>query len=347
MNASTAYKRRPSPLDDPAAFSRLDESEDTIFYTRERLVSHLDRVALETVERLMSSLIIGERPAVLDLMAGWESHLPRSLSPRKVVGLGLNAKELSENPALTDFVIHDLNKEPKLPFPDGSFDVVLNTVSIDYMTRPAEVFEEVARILVPGGLFLVVFSNRWFPTKVVKVWRDSSEPKRVELVEELFRAASAFHKTEVFTSIGAARPRDDKYAHLGIPSDPIYAVYAETKGAGAPRQRSVPRLRTPVRLGREELQERKEAARRTLCCPHCGVRMKKWEVPQTPFTEWDSEFMYVCFNDSCPYLVEGWETMSLQGNTGFSYRMVYDPGRRVFFPVAVPNLNIMKDGILE
>ena len=33
----------------------------------------------------------------------------------------------------------DLNAVPKLPYPDGSFDVVTCVVSFDYLTRPLEV----------------------------------------------------------------------------------------------------------------------------------------------------------------------------------------------------------------
>ena len=61
--------------------------------------------------------------------------------------------------------MHDLNRTPTLPFEDESFDVVLNTVSVDYLTRPFEVFAEVGGVLRPGGLFLVTFSNRAFPQK--------------------------------------------------------------------------------------------------------------------------------------------------------------------------------------
>ncbi len=32
--------------------------------------------------------------------------------------------------------------DPKLPFPDESFDVVTCVVSVDYLTRPLEVFKE-------------------------------------------------------------------------------------------------------------------------------------------------------------------------------------------------------------
>jgi len=164
-----------SPIMRDDAFSRIDESDDTVFYSTERFVSHIDSFALSTIETLIGELIIEEKPVILDLMASWDSHIPDKLRPSKVVGLGLNEKELQQNKALSEYVLHDLNSNFRLPFEDNSFDAVLNTVSVDYMTLPVQVFQEVGRILKPGGLFLVVFSNRMFPEKAVKVWRESGE----------------------------------------------------------------------------------------------------------------------------------------------------------------------------
>ncbi len=61
------------------------------------------------------------------------------------------------------------------------------------------------------------------------------------LVEELFRYSEAFHEPRVFVSRDKPRPQDDKHAHLGIPSDPVYAVYAEKKGP-SPKDRPLPML---------------------------------------------------------------------------------------------------------
>lgn len=47
--------------------------------------------------------------------------------------------------------MQDLNVNPKLPFEDNSFDVITNVVSVDYLTKPIEVFKEMRRILKPGG----------------------------------------------------------------------------------------------------------------------------------------------------------------------------------------------------
>lgn len=330
------------------AFQRLDETDDTIFYQTDRFVSHLDRTALETVEQIIGTLIIEDRPVILDLMAGWDSHIPESVHAAEVVGLGLNENELKSNKSLTRYVLHDLNANPKLPFADNTFDVVLNTVSVDYMTRPFQVFPETARVLKPGGMLLVIFSNRMFPQKAVKVWRESTEEERIILVEDFFRSVPDFEETRLVVSKGKPRPADDKYAHLGIPSDPIYAVWAEKKGAPqGRRRRPVPALSAGVSVSAEDFEERKRRVGKTLQCPHCGERMKKWRIPQTPFTEWDNEFMYICFNDACPYLLRGWSVMESQGNRGFSYRMMYHPERDVLMPVPVPNLRALKESIVE
>ncbi|MBN2123660.1 MAG: class I SAM-dependent methyltransferase [Deltaproteobacteria bacterium] len=331
------------------AFSRLDPSEDHVFYARDRFVSHIDATALATVEQVIGRLIVEDHPAVLDLMSGWDSHIPGNLKPREVVGLGLNGNELRRNKALTRYVLHDLNADPTLPFPDNAFDAVLNTVSVDYMVRPVEVFREVGRVLRPGGLFLVVFSNRMFPQKAVKIWRESGEDERVLLVEDFFRMAGGFDKPSVFLSKGRPRSEDDKYAHLGIPSDPVYAVYAEKKG-GDPHRKSRPEIRLTYgeSLSREELERRKKAVKETLCCPHCGEKLKKWAVPDNPFCcTWDNDYMYICFNDACPYYVRGWDFMYREGNRGASYRLMYNPEKDCCMPVPVPSPRALRESIVE
>ena len=51
----------------------------------------------------------------------------------------MNKEELERNPVLTESVVRDLNADPKLPYEDNEFDVVTNTVSVDYLTKPKEV----------------------------------------------------------------------------------------------------------------------------------------------------------------------------------------------------------------
>lgn len=328
-------------------FRRLDESDDALFYATDHFTSHLDDIALDTVKRIIGTLVIEEESAILDLMAGWDSHLPQGLAPSSVVGLGLNGHELSANKALSGFILHDLNQNPMLPFASASFDVVLCTASVDYLVRPDLVFAEVGRVLKPGGLFLITFSNRGFEEKVTEAWRESNEAERVWMIKDWFNLCGDFEDPQVFVSKGRPRSEDDKCADLGITSDPVYAVYAEAKGgdpARTPRP-EIPRQRE--RPPQAEIDRRSTEVAETLCCPYCGERMNKWEVPQTPFTEWDNEYMYVCFNDQCPYMEAGWEVMGRQGNYGISYRMMYNPDRDHLMPVAVPSTHTMRDGIID
>jgi hypothetical protein len=51
----------------------------------------------------------------------------------------MNEEELKANKQVTEYVVHDLNLEPDLPFPDNSFDVITNAVSVDYLNKPLEV----------------------------------------------------------------------------------------------------------------------------------------------------------------------------------------------------------------
>jgi SAM-dependent methyltransferase len=334
-------------LYDEQAFSRDDESEDRLFYATERMVSHLDSLALRTVERVIDTLVVEERPEILDLMASWDSHLPAELQTGRVVGLGLNRAELERNDRLDEAVIHDLNRDPSLPFEDASFDVVLNTVSVDYLVRPFEVFREVGRVLRPGGLHLVVFSNRMFPTKAVRIWRDTAEEKRVHLVQDFFNESHLFGETTLFVHKGHPRPADDRYAGAAEASDPVYVVYANRLGAERERPGLAGALVLPGPEERARVEARKLEVGRTLRCPYCDERLLKWAVPWTPFTEWDNDHMYVCFNDSCAYLVRGWSVMASQGMTSFSYRFMFDPERGVSQSIPIHTLAQLRDGIVD
>lgn len=207
-----------------ADFSRDNEAPDKEFYVKARFVNHLDTTALQTVEDLYARLI-PKGARILDLMSGPESHLKPELEPIQVAGLGMNMEELEANSVLNDRIVHDLNADYILPFPDDLFDAVVNTVSVDYMVKPLEVFTEVARILKPRGLFIVVFSNRMFPPKAVNIWKFTRENARVDLVKKFFRLSGKFSIEGYTESKGKPRPQDDKYFHLGIPSDPVYAVW--------------------------------------------------------------------------------------------------------------------------
>ena len=136
---------------------------------------------------------------------------------REVVGLGLNAEEMADNPQLTRAIVHDVNGDPRLPFGDEAFDGAMCAVSIQYLTAPLVVFREVRRVLRPGAPFIVSFSNRCFPTKAVAVWLGSSDPQHMALVRAYFQGAGGW----VDVTEEDRSPGDD--------GDPLYAVWARTR----------------------------------------------------------------------------------------------------------------------
>jgi SAM-dependent methyltransferase len=147
-----------------ADLNRLDNSVDTIFYDSPRFVTHIDDVAISALTAFYKEEFTAmnkDKLDVLDLCSSWISHLPEDARYGKVIGVGMNAQELQANKQLTEYFVQDLNTNPDLSqFEDNSFDVVCNVVSVDYLTKPLEIFKEMHRILRPGGVSLMTFSNR-------------------------------------------------------------------------------------------------------------------------------------------------------------------------------------------
>jgi SAM-dependent methyltransferase len=197
----------------PAAYAREDESPDDDFYVMPRKVVHIDDDAIAALGRLYAD-VLPTSGRILDLMSSWRSHLPPDVPRREVVGLGLNAEEMADNPQLASHVVHDVNRQPHLPFGDGEFDGVTCAVSIQYVIHPVRLFREVRRVLRPGAPFVVSFSNRCFPTKAVAVWLGSTDPQHVMLVRAYFEAAGGFTDAK----------EEDRSS--GGDANPLYAVWA-------------------------------------------------------------------------------------------------------------------------
>lgn len=215
-------------LSRPANWRRVDESDDGNFYVDPRLVVHVDENFIETLGRFFAEHLPPDS-TILDIMSSYKTHLPASYSRGKVIGLGMNAAEMQANDQLSEFMVQNLNKNPKLPFPDATFDAVLNTVSVQYLTRPVEVFREVGRVLKPGGQYIVSFSNRMFPTKAVQIWRELDEPERVALVEQYFDESKMFEPAEVFQQINGGQPGTNFWSSFFSSKDPVYIVSARKK----------------------------------------------------------------------------------------------------------------------
>jgi SAM-dependent methyltransferase len=197
----------------PAAFAREDEAGDDEFYGFPRKVVHIDEGAIAALGRLYAD-VLPEGGRLLDVMSSWRSHLPEGFRAAEVVGLGMNAEEMADNPQLTRRLVHDVNRDPRLPFTDAWFDGAMCAVSVQYLIHPLRIFREVARVLRPGAPFVVSFSNRCFPTKAVAAWLYADDGRHVELVRAYFESAGGF--TDV---------KEENRSPGGY-GDPLYAVWA-------------------------------------------------------------------------------------------------------------------------
>ncbi|PIA64344.1 hypothetical protein AQUCO_00100075v1 [Aquilegia coerulea] len=172
-------------------FQRFDESPDTVFYETPRFVTHIDD------------------PAIAALTKYYSKVFPPSNTP------GVSLLDLCSSWVLTEYVVQDLNKDPKLPFEDNSFDVITNVVSVDYLNKPIDVFKEMYRILKPGGLAIMSFSNRCFWTKAISIWTSTGDAEHAMIVGSYFHYAGGYEPPQAVD----ISPNPGR-------SDPMYIVYS-------------------------------------------------------------------------------------------------------------------------
>jgi SAM-dependent methyltransferase len=202
---------------------KLDDTDDNLFYAYPRFVTHVDEGFIQQLTDLYRERL-QPNTRILDLMSSWVSHLPEEINFAHVEGHGLNAEELERNPRLNHYFVQNLNENPALPLPDEEFDAVLNCVSVQYLQYPEAIFSEIHRILKPGGMAIISFSNRMFYQKAIQAWRDASEPGRLELVKRYFTSVPGFSTPEI---IARKSTIPNILQWLGAPGgDPFYAAIA-------------------------------------------------------------------------------------------------------------------------
>lgn len=209
--------------------TKLDRRDDRTFYSTERLVFHADDNFRRQLCQLYRQRLPDGDIVVLDLMSSWVSHLPPEKVYKRVIGHGMNAKELEKNKQLDEWFIRDLNKQPDgWAIGDETIDAVLCCCSVQYLEQPEEVMHEVYRVLRPGGVLIISFSNRMFYEKAVAAWRDNTEYGRVQLAKSYLSTVKGFTSPEVVREVSNIRRSafDSVISFLqnGSSKDPFYAV---------------------------------------------------------------------------------------------------------------------------
>ena len=240
----------------PKDFRRDDESPDTNFYTSPRFVTHIDDNAIELL-RGYYDRALPRSGRVLDFCSSWISHFPKELETLaveskkaaasnpdedaelrvgdrestglEVIGLGINARELSANPILKSSILQDLNTTPDIPSSVAPLDASTCVVSIDYLTKPVEVLRSLINNTKSGGKVHLVVSNRCFPTKAVGRWLRVGEEEKLQMVGDYLWFAG-WRNIEICT-LNDGKSQTDIGASSGIMdwfgagrTDPLWVV---------------------------------------------------------------------------------------------------------------------------
>ncbi len=193
-------------------------------------MTHIDDGAIAIIGEVLGELIPPDA-TILDLMSSWKSHLPPQIRPKRVVGLGMNAVELAVNEQLDTWVVQDLNRDPTLPFADDEFDIAIITVSIQYVVQPIALFRAIQRVLKPGAPLAIIFSNRLFPTKAVRVWTQLDDAGHIALVESYFQLAGGYDNLRLIDR--SPKPRFGRGGWQLAGHDPIYVVLGHKASGSA------------------------------------------------------------------------------------------------------------------
>ncbi|MFH1485204.1 MAG: class I SAM-dependent methyltransferase [Chloroflexota bacterium] len=149
-------------------------------------VSRLPQMRLITALAVARAVGKCSRGKAIDIGCGpgmLAIELARRAPGLEVVGLDLSegmletARENASRAGLAEAVTFQGGDALDIPFSDASFDLAVSTMSLHHWTEPVKVLNEIARILRPGGKFVVLDLRRdswpfvwvllWFATRFV------------------------------------------------------------------------------------------------------------------------------------------------------------------------------------
>ena len=201
--------------------TKIDISDDEIFYHQARYVHHLSHSFRYRLTSLYKEYLCNHH-IILDLMSSWVSHLPNNIKYKKIIGHGMNESELSANNGLDRYWIQNLNKTQNMPIEDSSIDVGLIVAGWQYLQYPEKIALELSRIIKSDSLLIISFTNRAFWTKAPNIWTYSSELKRIEYVCGILNA-NGWRIEKIFNE----KTQDKKLFGLySAESNPFFSVIA-------------------------------------------------------------------------------------------------------------------------
>jgi ubiquinone/menaquinone biosynthesis C-methylase UbiE len=151
MALEQTVSRRPEDDDDVAQFDRWSAR-----YERSKWQSlHFDRVHRHAFKLAAQ---FGEPSAILDIGCG-TGRLLRAAQTRwpnaRLVGVDPSEGMIEAGRSSTRAELHLAGAE-KMPVPDRSIDLAFSTIAFHHWADPARGLREVARVLRPGGTFVLI-----------------------------------------------------------------------------------------------------------------------------------------------------------------------------------------------
>ena len=199
---------------------KLDESNDEEFYSDPKFVYHLDANFRKYLSNIYKNEI-EDFSTIVDLMSSWDSYLPSGKKYKKVIGHGLNKKELEKNKILNSFWIQNFNLNQNIPLGDETVDYCLMVAAWQYLQYPENITKEIARILRNEGKIIVSFSNRAFWHKAPNIWTTSTEEERLKYVRRVL-ISNGFKEPRIIKKF------NDNTLHFlpFLKKDPFYCLIA-------------------------------------------------------------------------------------------------------------------------
>ena len=199
---------------------KLDESNDEEFYSDPKFVYHLDANFRQYLSNVYKKEI-SDYSTVLDLMSSWDSYLPEEKKYKKVIGHGLNKKELEKNKILDTYWIQNFNLNQEIPLGNESVDYCLMVAAWQYLQYPENLTREILRILSDHGKFIISFSNRAFWHKAPHIWTSSTEEERIKYVRKVL-ISNGFNEPKIIRKFN--KPALNILNFLN--KDPFYCLIA-------------------------------------------------------------------------------------------------------------------------
>jgi len=139
--------------------------------------------------------------SVLELGAAEQSYFPEDLQLDRHVGVGLSQGMMDKNPSLTEsFTVNlndveeerGVNSDALKQLGSDPFDAIVMANTLDFLTKPREVFKSCWYLLKPGGTMIVAFSNKdayksTFEGAQTKMWDRYTDDQHMWVAGSIFQ----------------------------------------------------------------------------------------------------------------------------------------------------------------